>query len=383
MRICQVITRLIVGGAQENTLLTCEGLHRRGHEVLLLAGPETGPEGSLQERAKAGGYPVELVNPLRRAVRPRLDWICRRELARRFRAWRPDVVHTHSSKAGILGRLAARDAGVPFVVHTLHGMSFNRTQSALTRWVFKTAERRCARLTDRIISVADAMTSQCLANGVGRREQYCTIYSGMEVDRYDPSRFDRESVRRAWGLNERDIVVGTIARLFENKGYEQLIAAMPEAVAREASLRFVWIGGGSYRDRYEAELRRTGMADRVVMTGLVPPERIPELLSGMDMLVHASQWEGLPRTVVQAMLMERPAISFDIDGAPEVVIPGRTGELVPLNDVRGLADAIVGLAKDPNRRRRYGKAGRALCLSQFDHRRMVELIEGVYASRIA
>ncbi len=379
MRICHIITRLIVGGAQENTLLTCEGLHRRGHEVLLLSGPETGPEGSLQDRAAQGGYAFELVESLGREIRPLRDWRCRRELARRLRAWCPDVVHTHSSKAGVLGRLAARDAGVPTIIHTIHGMSFNRTQPALKRKLFASLERRCARFTDRIVTVADAMVEQCLAANVGRPEQFQTVYSGMDVEAFDPNRYDREAVRRAWGFREDAVIVGTVARLFANKGYEQLIPAMAEAARRDERLRFVWIGGGAWTERLRAELDLALLSEHVVLPGLVPPSKIPELLSGVDMLVHPSQWEGLPRAVVQALLMERPAISFDIDGAPEVVIPGETGILVPLNDVSGLADAMVELARDPERRARYGQAGRARCLRQFDARQMGEALERIYS----
>ncbi len=378
MRICHIITRLIVGGAQENTVLTCEGLHQRGHQVLLLVGPETGPEGSLHARARAGGYEVEQVDSLRRAVSPKLDWQCRGELTARLRTWTPDVVHTHSSKAGILGRLAARDARVPLIVHTVHGMSFNRTQPWPNRWLYCRLERYCARFTHQVICVADAMTRQCLENALGKPEQYRTIYSGMEIDRFDPGRYDSASVRQEWGFGADAIVVGTIARLFANKGYEQLIHAMPTAVASEDRLRFVWVGGGAWRERFEADLMRLGLRNRVHMSGLVEPNQIPRLLAGMDMLVHTSQWEGLPRAVVQAMLMERPAVSFDIDGAPEVIIPGQTGELVPLNDIDALARTLVRLAKDPDLRQRYGQAGRIACLERFDHRRMVDEIERAY-----
>ncbi len=380
MRICHIITRLIIGGAQENTLLTCEGLAERGHEVLLLAGPQTGPEGSLHDRAATGGYAFEVVDDLLREVRPRADLRCRRALTERLRAWRPDVVHTHSSKAGVLGRLAARDARAPGIVHTIHGMSFNRTQPWWKRRAFAAVERYAARCTDRILTVADAMTEQSLAAGVGQREQYATVYSGMEVERFDPALYDRQRLRADWGVKEDDVVVGTIARLFENKGYEFVLPAAVRAAKEEPKLRFVWVGGGPWRDRLERELESAGLRDRVILTGLVPPDEIPRLLSGMDLLVHASRWEGLPRTVVQALLMRVPAVAFAIDGTPEVVEPGRTGALVALGDVEPLAQNIVSLAGDSQLRHTYGQRGRQVCLERFDHRRMVSQIASIYES---
>src|SRR5690606_30081824 len=166
MKIVHVITRLIVGGAQENTLLSCEGLHERGHDVSLVIGPEAGPEGSLTGVAQAGGYSVEVVPALQRAVRPLLDYRALVHLTEYRRAYHPHVVHTHSSKAGILGRIAARDAGVPVIVHTIHGSSFNRTQPWPVRKLYAALEWYCAEFTDRIVSVADAMSQQAIAAGV-------------------------------------------------------------------------------------------------------------------------------------------------------------------------------------------------------------------------
>jgi glycosyltransferase involved in cell wall biosynthesis len=380
MRIIHVITRLIVGGAQENTVLSCEGLAGRGHEVHLISGPTHGPEGSLVERARAGRYAFEEMPDLVRQVSPWHDLRAARALRRRFEALRPDVVHTHSSKAGILGRVAAARAGVPAIVHTIHGMSFNRTQTWPVRAAYAAAERYCARRCTAIVSVADAMTRQALAAGIGRPEMFLTIRSGMEMEVFDPALYRAAEVRDAWGVERGAVVVGTVARLFRNKGYEQLIEIMMLACAAEPSLRFVWVGDGAQRGRYEAELARRGLADRVTLTGLVPPAEMPRILAGIDVLVHTSQWEGLPRAVVQAMLMEKPAISFDIDGAPEVVLPGRTGTLVALGDVPGFAHALVGLAGEPAIRRAMGQAGRRLCLEQFDHRGMVERLEGLYES---
>jgi glycosyltransferase involved in cell wall biosynthesis len=378
MKIYHVITRLIIGGAQENTVLTCEGLHQHGHDVSLLIGPETGPEGSLLKRARTGGYRLIEAESLRRNIDVRRDWRALNELTTLLRAAEPDLVHTHSSKAGILARIAAKRAGVPIIVHTIHGMSFNRTQPWLVRKLYAGMERYCAGFTDRLITVADAMTEQSLAAGIGTREQFTTIYSGMQTEWFSPDQHDRAACRAAVGLDPDDIAVACVARLFRNKGYEQLIPAMDMAIRQEPRLRFVWIGDGPDAEAYQQELRRRGIRDRVILTGLLPPDQVAGALAAADMLVHASQWEGLPRAVVQALLMEKPVVSFAIDGAPEVVLPGETGILVALNDADGLARAMLDLAANEETRRSFGRAGRELCLQRFDWREMVGRIEEVY-----
>ncbi len=378
MRIAHIITRLIIGGAQENTLLTCEGLHRRGHDVLLITGPQAGPEGSLLGEACAPGYQVVVLHSMVREVSPLMDWQCLAEMRELIARFKPAVVHTHSSKAGILGRVAAHDAGVPCIIHTIHGMSFNRTQPWPVRLTYRGLEQFCAGYTNHLISVADAMTQQAVEAGLGDPSKYTTIYSGIRTDWFDPARHNRAEIRRRWGFEPEHIVVGKVARMSPNKGYEHVIPAMIAAAREEPRLRFVWIGDGEKRPEYESQLREAGIRDRVHLVGLILPHEIPRVIAGMDILVHASEWEGLARTLVQALLMERPAISFDIDGAPEVVFPGETGELVPLGDDKGMARAILKLAGDEGLRRQYGRRGREICLRRFDHQTMVDRIVDVY-----
>jgi glycosyltransferase involved in cell wall biosynthesis len=378
MKVCHIITRMILGGAQENTFLTCKGLAERGWDVSLLAGPQTGAEGSLQESCRQAAFRFEIIESMLRQVSPLSD----RRAVRAMRAWlereRPAIVHTHSSKAGILGRMAARQAGVPIIIHTVHGMSFNRTQNALVRRVYRGLERYCATFTDRIIAVADAMIDQTVKAGVAPRDKCVTIYSGMEVDRFDPALYDRAAIRARFGVPADAIVVSTVARMFANKGYEQLIPAMARIVRQAERAHFLWIGDGPKREQYLQQVSRMGLRDRVHLTGLVPPEKVAECLSAADILVHASQWEGLPRVVVQALLLERPAVAFDVDGTPEVVLDGRTGVLVRLNDIEGLAGGAVRLARDDALRVRLGRQGRQLCVKRFDWHTMVEQIEAVY-----
>lgn len=378
LRVCHVITRLIVGGAQENTLLTCRGLAELGHEVLLVAGPETGPEGSLWTQTAAGGFETRILDCLRRAVSPWNDARAFRELKRLFREWRPDIVHTHSSKAGILARAAASAARVPVIVHTIHGMSFNRTQRRFVQAAYRAAERWAARRTHMIVTVADAMIEQSVRAGVADRAKFVTIRSGLETEAFHADPIARERRRREWGVSDDNIVVGTVARLFENKGYEEIIEAVPGALARDGRLKFVWVGDGAHRGRYEHRLVELGIRDRVHFAGLIPPVEMPSYFAGFDIVVHASRWEGLPRALVQSLLMEVPVVSFDNDGAPEVVIPGETGKLVPLDDISGLAAALVELAADRVLRERMGRAGRAKMLTMYDGRRMVRDIVALY-----
>ena len=383
MNICHVITRLIVGGAQENTVLSCRGLVDRGHHVTLLAGPETGREGSLWRRAHEAECDVVEVGSLRRAISPLRDWRAYRQLRRHFERIRPDVVHTHSSKAGIIGRFAAAAAGVPVIVHTIHGMSFNRTQSAAVRETYRLLERRAARDTSAFVTVADAMRDQAAAAGVAPADRFVTIRSGIEVDRFAPSAELRAKVRGEWGVANGEVVIGTIARLFANKGYEEIIEAMPAALAGEPLLRFVWVGDGPHRRRYEVRLDALGLRDRVLMLGLASPCDIPAIVNGFDTILHASRWEGLPRAVVQGLLAEVPAVSFDNDGAPEIVINGRTGVLVPYGCTKGLTEGLLKLAADAPMRRALGAAGRELCVRQFDWRTMVAELEALYLRLVA
>ncbi len=206
MKICHVITRLIIGGAQENTLLTCEGLHARGHDVTLISGPTRGPEGSLVERARGGGYRFIELPELIRAVNPWYDLRAQRELRGLFWTGKPDIVHTHSSKAGIVGRFAAWDSDVPRIVHTIHGMSFNRTQPWAVREGYRWLEWMAARRSHAIVGVADAMIEQAIAAGVCKREKTLTVYSGMAVQAFTPTRYDRAAIRREWGLRDDQIV---------------------------------------------------------------------------------------------------------------------------------------------------------------------------------
>lgn len=385
MRVVHIITRLILGGAQENTLITCKVLAQRGHEVTLITGPALGPEGELFNQAKGQGYKVVVLQKLRRAINPVHDTVSYVQLKKLLRQLQPDVVHTHSAKAGILGRFAGWalkgqwGQSIPAVVHTIHGLAFHPYQSHLLNKFYIAAEKSAAKRTDFFISVADAMTAQSLAAGVGRPQQYVTGYSAIEEDDFlrpiSPQR--RAEFRRTYGIGEDAVVLVTIARLFMLKGHDYIIESAKSLSKRFANCVWLFVGDGNLSDRYKTQVRELGLEGRIKFTGLLPPSQIPLAIQSSDMLVHCSLREGLARTLPQAMLCGKPAISFDVDGAREVVNPN-TGRLIEPKNVAQLVEACAELIENEGLRRQLGENGRASVTTKFAPETMVDTIEAVY-----
>lgn len=378
MRVTHVITRLIVGGAQENTVASVLGLRARpGLEVNLISGPSTGPEGSLE--SMLGPHPG-LLTRLPELVRPLHPWKdihALNKLTREFRAHKPDLVHTHSGKAGVLGRLAAHRAGVSLIVHTIHGPSFGPFQGALANQIFRAAERRAGRVTTHFVVVADAMRQQYLAAGIGRPEHYTKIFSGFDLAPFVGAKND-PALRARLGLSPDDLVVGKIARLFKLKGHEDLFAIAPELVRRCPRMKFLLVGDGAWRGRFEHLASRLGLTGHFVFTGLVPPDAVPSLLGVMDLVVHLSRREGLPRALPQALAAARPVVAYDCDGANEVCREGETGFLIPPGDTPTLTGAMLKLAGDAALRESLGRRGQLLVRENFSVERMVDDLHALY-----
>jgi glycosyltransferase involved in cell wall biosynthesis len=221
------------------------------------------------------------------------------------------------------------------------------------------------------------MTQQAMAAGVGQPQQFLTVYSGMETDAFLNPRRSREEVRRELGLAEDEVAFATVARLFELKGHDDIVAIAASVLSANPKVRFVWIGDGILRDRLIAELEARGIRFAFVLTGLVPPDRIPELLAAVDVVIHPSLREGLARVLPQALLVGRPVISYDVDGAREVVLP-ETGILLPPRDLPGLAASVLRLAADPSLRSTMGQEGRRRFADQFRHETMTRQLRSLY-----
>ncbi len=384
MKICHLITRLIIGGAQENTLFTCYGLKERGHRVVLLTGPPLGPEGSLLKEAQSHGLEIKIIPALRRRVDPFCDLVSFCAIRRYLRRESPDILHTHSAKAGILGRLAAGFLiHRPVVVHTIHGLPFHPYQNRILNFIYIIAEKMAAPFTDQYISVADNLIVKSLAAGIGRKERYCTIYSGFAVEEFAAASRGRLEARRRYGFREDEIVIGKVARLFHLKGHEFLLPAFAAVKRKFPRSRLFLVGDGILRPELEKMAEGLGIREAITFAGLLPPREIPEAISAMDLLVHVSLREGLPKAVAQALAGGVPVVAFDVDGTREAVIDGVTGFLVLPQDSERLIAAIVSALRNPEKSRTMARAGQQFVLNNFAINVMVSRIEAVYEKVLA
>jgi len=379
LKICHLITRLIIGGAQENTLFTCYGLNERGHRVTLLTGPPLGPDGSLLEEARNRGLEIRLIPVLKRRVDPFSDLISFCAIYYYLCREKPDILHTHSAKAGILGRLAA---GLmrrrPRVIHTIHGLPFYHYQNRILNFIYIAAEKLTALFTDQYISVADNLITKSLAAGIGKKDCYCTIYSGFAVEEFTSASRRKSEVRRRYGFRDDEIIIGKVARLFHLKGHEFLLPAFAAVKQEFPQSRLFLVGDGILRPELEEMAENLGIREAITFAGLLSPREIPEAISAMDLLVHVSLREGLPKAVAQALAGGVTVIAFDVDGTREVVVDGVTGFLVPPQDSEKLLAAILSALRNPEKSQAMAQAGQQFVLNNFAVNLMISRIEAVY-----
>jgi glycosyltransferase involved in cell wall biosynthesis len=378
MRVTHIITRLIVGGAQENTVASVLRLRQKpGVEAHLLSGPTTGPEGSLESELARLPDILTRVPALVRPIHPLKDWRALRQLEKILREQKPDIVHTHSGKAGILGRLAARRAGVPVIIHHIHGPSFGPFQGWPANLIFTSAERYAARVTTHFVCSAQAMTRLYLAAGIGRPEMYTRIFSGFPVEPFLNAKND-PALRTQLGLDKTHFVIGKIARLFKLKGHADLLAAFQKILPQNPQARLLLVGDGALRKEIENQVRASGLQDKVIFTGLVPPGEVPRYVGIMDFLAHLSAREALSRALPQALAAGKPVVAYDFDGADEVCLEDETGFLVRTGDTATVAQRLLQLANDAPLRERLGRRGQQFVRENFAVERMVDNLYHLY-----
>ncbi len=373
VKVVHIITMLELGGAQRNTLHTVSRLDRARFSPVLAAGPG----GELMEESRALGVPLEIVPHLTRPISPLRDLAACRELAAMLRRRHPDagIVHTHSSKAGIVGRWAARLAGVPVIVHTIHGWGMTPAQGGMLQKAILMAERATARVTTRFIAVSERNRRDGVLWGVFPPEKCVVIRSGVDLAAFSSARSDREGLARETGIPAAAPLVLMPACLKPQKDPLAFAAAAARVHRRRPEAHFAVAGDGELAAPLRAEVERLGLADCFHLLGW--RRDLPRLMAGAAVVVLTSRWEGLPQVIPQARSAGRPVVATAVDGAPEAVQDGVNGFLVPPGDPAAAADRIISLLSDPALARRMGEAGRA-GLAEWDRDAMVRAQERLY-----
>lgn len=382
IRVLHPITRLIIGGAQENTMLTADFLNHRPsyagqYEVGIVSGPQTGPEGSLIAEVRARRIPLTIMPELRREISPVNDVRALLKLARMMRHGRYHIVHTHSSKAGVLGRVAAKLARVPVIIHTVHGWSFHQRLTPRQLKFYVALEKIGDWCSDAAIVVTANDRDKGLAQGIRRAANYRLIRSGIELSRFGHPQQSPALVREQLGIPAGVPIVGSVTRLSEQKAPLDLVNACAHIHRQQPKTWFVIVGDGPLRPAVEEAIEDQGLSARVVLTGL--RRDIPEIMAVFNVFVLSSLWEGLPRVLPQAMATSLPIVCTRADGSAEAVIDGENGFLVPKGEAELLAGKVLTLLGDDELRRRMGENGRSRA-PEFGAEKMVRDIEALYRS---
>ncbi|MEM1109681.1 MAG: glycosyltransferase family 4 protein [Planctomycetota bacterium] len=395
MRILHVITRLILGGAQQNTVMSCKAQVDAGHEVHLAYGPIHGPEGSLLEEAKASGATLHEIKPMVRELSPLNDWRCRKEMRALVQELHPDIVHSHSSKAGIVARSAAwRDTtkvirGVnmpgepwhprehrPVVIHTVHGLPFHDEQSKVIHNLYVRLEKYAAKRCDHLIAITPEMVEAFIEKQIAPVGKFTVIPSGIDVEAFTPRPECRDAAREKYDIPRDALVVGHVGRLDPLKGHADLLDQLPMLREDGRDVWLLFVGDGFHRGELE---KHAHMAfGKTVITGLVPLASIPEHLAAMDVMVLPSYQEGQSRTLCEALLCGVPVVGYDVGGIPSVIKDGETGRLVRVGDTPMLGRALLDLLDDPEYGSRLAERGRQHVIENFSADKMNREILDLY-----
>jgi len=376
MKIVHVLTRLLRAGSEENTLACCLAQARHGHEVMLVHGEEYDP--SL--RASVGGsLRVVTLEKLINSISPSRDFSAFAQLTRLMRDWQPDIVHTHQSKAGIVGRLAAKEANVPCIIHGVHILPFVHVVIA-QNLIYLAAERLAANFTRAFIDVSQAMRDICIANHLGSPDQHHVVHSGFDLARFANAQWPQDPhllLGTAIGEPKPPVVL-MLAALEPRKRHVEFIEAFGQVVDRIPNVRLLLAGEGPARSAVESAIERSPFANSVRMIGYhCEPER---LISLADVCVLTSMREGLPRVVMQYLAGGRPCVVSHLPGVEEVVKHGVNGIVTPVEDVGAAAAAVTDLLVNEHYRERLADGARLTDLSSWGLDTMCEQVETVYQS---
>ena len=377
IKILHIITNLPVGGAQDNTLITIENLDKSKYDVTLMSASD----GDWLERAlNLKDVKLIFVNELVRKIHIVYDFIALIKIFFYIKKGNYDIVHTHSSKPGFSGRIAAKLAGVPIIIHTIHGFPFNDFMNPFARKFFIYLERLLSKLSDALITVSNLNLQKAVDLKIAPMDKFTNIYSGICFGKFDVN-VDIAHKKDELGFGKNDKIVGMVGRLSAQKSPKYFIKAIPDVLSVEPDTKFLLVGDGELRQELESIIKKLKITENVKILGY--RDDVPELLSIIDVFVLTSSWEGLGRSLTEAMYLKRPVVATAVEGVPELVIHKKTGLLVPPKNSESISDAILYLLKHPEICESIGEEAGKKVRDDFSAEKMISQIQQLYRKLIA
>jgi glycosyltransferase involved in cell wall biosynthesis len=375
LRILHVHTLPVVSGSGINTLLTMQGSQKCGARVGLAASPG----GRLEDLVRQSDMEFFPIRNFVSELAPSKDLHALWQLDRLMAREKFDIVHTHNSKAGFLGRLAVRLNRGPVLIHTVHGFAFHDEESWLRRRTFVMLERMAASWCHQMIVISQPMIDWAEQENIASREQLVKIYSGIQVEEFRDQPASPE-LKRKFKIQPDQTVMGIVSKLWKGKGHEVLIEAVRLLVERGLRIKLLIVGEGHLEQELKEKVQQQGLQDVVVFTGFW--SNVPEITAILDISVLPSFYEGMGRVVLEAMAAGKPVVASGVGGLTELVKDEVTGYLVPAGDVEALAERLEKLISDPDLRRRMGEQGARHVQMKHSSTTMVEMIHQVYQQQL-
>lgn len=376
IRVMRIVSRMNVGGPSVHVVLLNAGLDAERYDTLLVSGTEGGTEGSLRDLATDRGLRLATIPELGREIAPASDLTTLIKLYRLMRRERPHVVHTHMAKAGFVGRLAARLAGVPVVVHTFHGHVFHGYFSPRKTRAFLTMERVSARLSTRLITISPRLREEIAEFGVASAEKIEVIPLGFDLEPFANQARGTGEFRRSIGISEKAKIIGAVGRLVPIKNIPLLLEAVALASREHLDLHLALVGGGELRSELEERARALGIAERTIFVGW--RRDLPNVYADLDAVVISSDNEGTPASLIEAMATGCPVVATRVGGVPDLIAEGETGRLTPPGDPEALAAALLALFREREQTTRMAALARQRVLDRHQASRLIGDIDRLY-----
>lgn len=376
LKVLEIITLFSIGGATETVISLTSGLQKETFLIDIITGPNIENEGDMYEESKRLGLNVYNLPSLKREIHLFSDIITFLRLYKIIKRGKYSLVHTHSSKAGIIGRWAAKFAGVNNIVHTVHGWSFNESQNNLLRNLIILSERITAPITSKIICVTSLDIEKGLNKKIGYKDKYVVIRSGIDLSKYSNMLVENNIIRKRLNINENEFVIGTITRFSLQKAPLDTILSFNEVIKRGfGNVRLVMVGDGPLLKDAKVLAENLSLCEKIIFTGI--RKDIPEILKAFNLFVLTSLWEGLPRVIPQAMAAGIPVIATKIDGNSEIIKNRFNGILVDMKNPARVSEAIIELIKNPDYAAKLVKNAKQ-SLGEYDEKKMIVDTQNLY-----